>query len=158
MATLEKAIEIAARAHAGVPDKQGRHYVLHPLRVMMDVEGETAQIVAALHDVVEDTDVSFDDLRAEGFSEEVLDALNLVTHKSGDTYTDYVIACKDNATATQVKLADLRDNSRLDRMLLRPDRFSGDSARMMKYVLSYRFLTDQITADQYRELMHPFDS
>lgn len=158
MATLEKAIEIAARAHAGVPDKQGKHYVLHPLRVMMDVEGETAQIVAALHDVVEDTDTTFDDLKAEGFSEEVLEALNLVTHKSGVSYADYVIACKDNATARQVKLADLRDNSRFDRMLLRPDRFPRDSARIMRYLLSYRFLTDEITADQYRELMQPFEN
>lgn len=153
-----KAIEIAARVHAGVTDKQGRPYILHPLRVMMDVEGETAQIVAVLHDVVEDTDTTFDDLKAEGFSDEALEALNLVTHQSGVSYADYVIACEKNATATQVKLADLRDNTRLNRMLLRPDRFPRDSARIMRYMLSYRYLNHEIPTDQYRDLMQKIES
>ena len=65
MATVEKAIEIAAKAHAGVKDKQGKPYILHPIRVMMGVENEATQIVAILHDVVEDTSVSMDDIRAE---------------------------------------------------------------------------------------------
>jgi hypothetical protein len=65
VATIERAIEIAAKAHAGVKDKQGQPYLLHPLRVMMGVEGEEAQIVAVLHDVVEDTPISLDDIRAE---------------------------------------------------------------------------------------------
>lgn len=157
MATLEKAIEIAARAHAGVPDKNGQPYILHPIRVMLGVEGETARIVAILHDVVEDTDVTFEDIAAEGFSEEIVAALKLVTHQSGQAYADYVIACQANQTAKQVKLSDLRDNSQLNRMLLRADRVPRDEAHIMRYVLSYKFLTEEITADQYRDLMAPIE-
>ena len=157
MAAIEKAIEIAAKAHAGVKDKQGKPYVLHPLRVMMGVEDEDAQIVAVLHDVVEDTEVSLDDIRAEGFSQEVIDALNLVTHQKHQPYSEYVIACKKNEIARQVKLSDLRDNANLSRMLLRPEKFGGDSSRMHRYVLSYRFLTDEITEGEYRQLMTTFE-
>ncbi len=157
MATLEKAIEIAAKAHAGVPDKNGQPYILHPLRVMLGVEGDVARIVAVLHDVVEDTDVTFEEIEAQGFSKKVMAALKLVTHQSGETYTDYVIACQANETARQVKLSDLRDNASLNRMLLRPDRMTKDSARVMRYLLSYKYLTGEITADQYRELMAPFE-
>ncbi len=156
MATLEKAIEIAASAHAGVKDKQGQPYVLHPIRVMMGVSGTAAQIVAVLHDVVEDTSVLLDDIRAEGFSQEVLDALNLVTHQNDQPYLEYVIACKQNDVARQVKLSDLRDNASLSRLLLRPDKFDGDSARLQRYLLSYRFLTNEITEDEYRQLMARF--
>jgi hypothetical protein len=120
VATIEKAIEIAATAHAGVKDKQGKPYLLHPIRVMMDVEDGDAQIVAVLHDVVEDTDVSIDDIRSQGFSNDVVDALNLVTHRKNQPYSEYVIACKQNQISRQVKLSDLRDNTNLGRVLLRP--------------------------------------
>lgn len=157
MATLEKAVEIAARAHAGVLDKQGQPYLLHPLRVMLGVAAGDAQIVAVLHDVVEDTDLTLDDMRAAGFSSAVVEALDLVTHRKDQPYSEYVIACKPNALARQVKLADLRDNAGLDRLLLREEKFAGDSARMHKYVLAYRFLTDQLGLQDYRRLMQPFE-
>lgn len=153
MATIEKALEIAARAHSGVKDKQGEPYILHPIRVMMGVQDEQARIVGVLHDVVEDTDVTLDDIRAAGFSEDILTALSLVTHDSNQPYADYVIACKANDIARQVKLSDLRDNSNLNRLLLRPEKFDTDAARMRKYVLSYRFLTDEISEADYRRLM-----
>jgi (p)ppGpp synthase/HD superfamily hydrolase len=153
VSTIEKAIEIAAKAHAGVKDKQGKPYLLHPIRVMMGVDGEAAQIVAVLHDVAEDTSVSMDDLRDEGFSPEVIEALGLVTHQKGQPYSEYVIACKQNEIARQVKLSDLRDNANLNRLLLRPGKFDGDSVRMQRYVLSYRFLGDEITENEYRECM-----
>ena len=157
MSTIDKAIELAAKAHAGVKDKQGQPYLLHTIRVMLGGEGETAQIVAVLHDVSEDSDVSLDDIRAAGFSQAVLDALDLVTHRPSQTYSDYVVACKQNQDARQVKIADLRDNSSLARLLLRPERFQGDSARMHRYVLSHRFLTDELTEDEYRRLMVDFE-
>jgi (p)ppGpp synthase/HD superfamily hydrolase len=81
MATLERAVEIAAKAHAGVKDKQGQPYILHPIRVMMGVEDDDAKMVAVLHDVIEDTEVTLDDIRAAGFSEAVIAALDLVTHR-----------------------------------------------------------------------------
>jgi (p)ppGpp synthase/HD superfamily hydrolase len=153
MATIGKALQIAARAHEGQFDKEGLDYILHPLRVMVAVEGEAARIVAILHDVVEDTTVTIEDLQREGFTEEVLAALRCVTHDKEEPYADYVARCKGNAIARRVKLADLEDNSRLGRTILRTDRLGPDLARIRRYVLSYKFLTDQITEEQYRTAM-----
>ena len=153
MATIEKALQIAAKAHEGQKDKEGLPYILHPLRAMMSVTGEEAQIVAVLHDVIEDTSVTADDLRQAGFSEQIVAAVLCVTHRKDEPYADYVVRCKGNEIARQVKLADLKDNSRLDRTILRPARFDTDVARLAKYVLSYKFLTDQLTEQQYRALM-----
>jgi hypothetical protein len=153
MATIEKALQIAAKAHEGQKDKEGQPYILHPLRAMMNVEGEEAMIVAVLHDVVEDTAVTLDDLRRAGFNETVLYAVELVTHRKHEPYADYVVRCKADPIGRRVKLADLQDNSRLDRTILRPQRIDADVARLRKYVLSYKYLTDQITEDQYRTLM-----
>lgn len=153
MATIERALQIAAQAHAGQLDKEGLPYILHPLRVMMGVNGEDAQIVAILHDVVEDTPITHAHLREAGFSERVLDAVALVTHAKDEPYAEYVVRCKANPIAKQVKISDLTDNSRLDRMMLRVDLMDRDVARIRKYVLSYKFLTDQINEADYRRLM-----
>src|SRR5262249_31181412 len=142
MATLEKALQIAAQAHARQKDKEGLPYILHPLRVLNGVEGEEAQIVAILHDVVEDTSVTLADLRQAGFSETVLAAVQCVTHGKDEPYAEYVVRCKANDIARQVKLADLQDNARLSRTILRPQRLQPDLARLHRYVLSYKFLTD----------------
>jgi hypothetical protein len=153
VATIEKALQIAAKAHEGQKDKEGLPYILHPLRAMMSVQGEEAMIVAVLHDVIEDTPVTADDLRQAGFGEEVVAAVLCVTHKQEEPYADYVVRCRGNEIARRVKLADLADNWRLDRVLLRPQRLEADVARLRKYALSYKFLTDQITEGQYRSLM-----
>lgn len=144
---------MAAKAHEGQRDKEGLPYILHPLRVMLRVEGAEAQIVAILHDVVEDTPVTPDDLRAAGFSETIIAAVGCVTHGKDESYADYVVRCKQNAIARCVKLADLEDNSRLERTILRPQRLEADVARLRKYVLAYKYLTDQITEEQYRSFM-----
>jgi guanosine-3',5'-bis(diphosphate) 3'-pyrophosphohydrolase len=153
MATIEKALQIAARAHEGQKDKEGLPYILHPLRVMSGVEGAEAQVVAVLHDVIEDTPVTADDLRREGFSEAIVAAVLCVTHSRDEPYADYVVRCKGNEVARRVKLADLKDNARLDRTILRLDRIEHDLARIRRYVLSHKFLTDQITETQYRGAM-----
>lgn len=73
------------------------------------------------------------------------------------SYAEYVIGCRPNPIARQVKLSDLRDNANLDRLLLRPEKFAGDSARLHRYVLSYRFLVGDVTEKQYRPLMAEFE-
>src|SRR5262245_21126219 len=153
MATLEKAIEIAARRHAGTADKQGAPYILHPLRVMMQVQGAEAQMVAVLHDTVEDTGLTAEELRAEGFSAAVIEGVLAVTHRPGESYADYVVRCSKSETARQVKLADLADNTRLDRALLRPHLLQRDLKRIERYILSYKFLTGQISEADYRAQM-----
>ena len=153
MATLEKALEIAARAHAGQRDKEGLPYILHPLRAMLSVQGGEAQIVAVLHDVIEDTSVTADDLRQAGFSEQVVAAVLCVTHRKDEPYADYVVRCKSDEIARRVKLADLEDNARPSRALLRPDRIEPDIARLRKYLLAYKFLTDMLSEEPYRAAM-----
>lgn len=156
MSHLQTAIRIAVRAHEGQLDKNGAPYITHPLRVMDSVEGEAAKCAAVLHDVVEDTSVTLDDLRREGLPEAVLAAVQLVTHRKDQSYADYVISCKADPVARQVKLADLHDNSKLARSLVRPDRMDADLARIHRYLLSYKYLTDQLTESQYRELMETY--
>ena len=153
MSSIERAIQIAARAHEGQVDKQELPYILHPLRVMDGVEGLDAKIVAVLHDVVEDTPVTFEDLEREGFSGEVLAALRCVTHAEGESYADYVVRCRADPIARRVKLSDLADNTRLSRTIVRPQALARDTARFAKYLLSHSFLTGQITEEQYREAM-----
>ena len=155
MATIEKALQIAAKAHEGQVDKEGLPYILHPLRVMAGVAGLEAQIVALLHDVIEDTPVTADDLLREGFGEAIVASVLCVTHRKDEPYADYVVRCKGNEVARRVKLSDLEDNTRLPRTIFRLDRIEHDLARIRRYVLSYKYLTDQITEVQYRAAMEP---
>lgn len=107
---LERAIEIALSAHLGQTQWNGRPYILHPLRVMSDVEGDDAKMVAVLHDVVEDSEWTLDDLQAEGFAEDVLLAISVLTRPPGMSYDQYIESVAHNRLARQVKLADLRHN------------------------------------------------
>jgi hypothetical protein len=157
MATIETAVRIAARAHAGQVDKQNLPYLLHPLRVMDGVDGLEAKMVAVLHDVVEDTEVSLDDLAEAGFSPTVLAAVGCVTHAEGESYVDYVVRCQGNPIARQVKLSDLADNTRLARTIVRPANLQRDIDRFAKYLLSHAFLTGQLTEAQYRAAMVGID-
>lgn len=114
--TLERAIAIAAAAHAGQVDKGGAPYILHPLKVMLRMTSLEERIVAVLHDVVEDCDISLDDLRKEGFSEEVLSAIESVTKVPGESYENFVERAAQNPIGRVVKLADLEENSDLSRI------------------------------------------
>jgi (p)ppGpp synthase/HD superfamily hydrolase len=114
--TLERAIAIAAMAHAGQVDKGGAPYILHPLKVMMRMNTLEERIVAVLHDVVEDCGISLDDLRKEGFSEEILSAIESVTKVPGESYEDFVDRTAQNPIGRVVKLADLEENSDLSRI------------------------------------------
>ena len=114
---LEKAIQIAVEAHAGTKDKGGKAYILHPISVMMRVETEEEKIVAILHDVVEDTDWTFDALRKEGFSETVIEALETVTkYSEEEDYDDFIQRSLKNDIGRQVKIADLRENLDITRI------------------------------------------
>ena len=111
---------------------------------MNAVEDEPSKIVAVLHDVIEDTPVTAEELRREGFDEAVLAAVECLTHRKSEPYADYVVGCKGNVIARRVKLADLEDNARPARRVLRPDRIESDLARLRKYFLTYKFLTDSL--------------
>jgi (p)ppGpp synthase/HD superfamily hydrolase len=114
--TLEDAIRLAVEAHHGQRDKIAQPYILHPLRVMFRLTTEAERIVAVLHDVVEDTTFTFEDLRKMGYPEDILHALDCVTKREGEVYEDFVLRSKSDPIARNVKLADLEDNMDLRRM------------------------------------------
>ena len=126
MATLEKAIAIAAKAHEGQVDKAGAPYIIHPLRVTSTEE----RIAAVLHDVVEDTGISFDSLRAEGFSESILSAVESLTKRANEDYDAFILRAAANPIGRKVKLADLAENSDLTRISTPTDK---DHGRVAKY-------------------------
>jgi len=128
--TLEDAITLATRAHRGQVDKVGHPYILHALRVMLRQEDETAQVVAVLHDVLEDTHVTLADLRAAGYSEQVRAAVDCLTRREGELYEAMIERVAANPLARQVKLADLADNLDPKRQIPAD---SGAAARHARY-------------------------
>jgi (p)ppGpp synthase/HD superfamily hydrolase len=138
-ATLEDAIALATIAHKGQKDKLGRPYILHPLRVMLKVDNPVDEIVAALHDVLEDTKTTADDFRKAGISEEAIAAVDALTKRKGEDYDKYLVRVKRNKIATRVKFADLQDNSDPDRLSQFPVK---ERERLKKkYDSAYEFLT-----------------
>ena len=113
---IKKACLIATEAHKDDFDKGGYPYIMHPYHLAEEMEDEQSICVALLHDVVEDTDISLDDLTSEGFPAEVMTALRLLTHPEGEPYLDYVARLRGNPIAARVKLADLRHNSDFSRL------------------------------------------
>ena len=135
---LDRAIELAKQHHEGQTDKAGKPYIDHPLRVMNQVESEEEKIVAVLHDIVEDTDISLDDLRSEGFSEEVVSAVECLTKQDGENYDSYIERISFNPLAVKIKLADLEDNSDLTRL---PEVTDKNLERIEKYDKALEKLT-----------------
>lgn len=131
MSTLEQAIALAVKAHQGQVDKNGMPYILHPLRVMFRLETDLERIVGILHDVVEDTSVTFDELRQMGYSAEVITALDGVTRREGETYEEFVTRSQAHPVSRRVKLADLADNMDLRR--LTGDLTEKDFERLKRY-------------------------
>ena len=130
MPTIEHAIEIAANAHAGQRDKAGQPYIFHPLRVMFRVNGEHEQMAAVLHDVVEDTAITIDDLAREGFPPEVLRAVEALTKLPGETRLEAAARAAADPVARKVKLADNAENMDLSRI---PNPTDKDYARCREY-------------------------
>ena len=132
-----KAMRIAYAAHHGQFDYNGIPYIFHPIHLAEQMEDELTTIVALLHDVVEDTPYSLEDLSELGFPKEAVDAIGLMTHEDGVPYLDYVAEIKKNPIARAVKLADLRHNSDLTRL----DRVDGPALeRVQKYAAAIRLL------------------
>jgi (p)ppGpp synthase/HD superfamily hydrolase len=117
MSLIERAIRRALEAHSGQKEENGRPYLLHPLRLMLRMDTEEEMAAAVLHDVVEDTNTTLEDLRAEGFPEEVLAAVALLTHdKRKVAYREYIERIAADPLARKVKLADLEDNLNVQRL------------------------------------------
>ena len=135
---LGRAIELAKQHHKGQTDKVGKPYINHPLRVMNQMKSEDEKIVAVLHDIVEDTNISLNDLRNEGFSEEVVSAVECLTKQDGENYDSYIERISFNPLAVKIKLADLEDNRDLTRL---PEVTDKDLERLEKYDKALEKLT-----------------
>ena len=135
MTHLGKAIAIAAQAHEHQVDKAGAPYILHPLRVILQMQTEEEQIVAVLHDVLEDADGwTAERLRSHGFTEGVLSALECVTKRDGEDYGAFVARAAGNPVALKVKVADIKDNMDMTRLATLSEK---DLARLQKYHRHY---------------------
>ncbi len=128
---------IAVEAHKGQKDKSGEDYVLHPIRVAEKCKSINAKVVALLHDTIEDTDVTAEYLRSEGFPEEIISAVLSVTKQEGESYEDFVHRASENPIGKEVKIADLEDNMDILRLKEITDE---DVARLRKYLRAWQYL------------------
>ncbi|MBR6990952.1 MAG: hypothetical protein IKH97_01900 [Bacteroidales bacterium] len=135
-----KALLIAKRAHAGQKDKAGQDYITHPIRVAERCDDPRAKIVALLHDTIEDSDVTADYLRKEGFREEIVEAVLAVTRREGEDYDDYVRRAAQNELIRMVKRADLEDNMDIRRL---PELTDRDVERLRKYLRAWQYLSSE---------------
>ncbi len=148
---LEKAILIATSAHQGQIDKAGKPYILHPLRLMFSRINEIERICAVLHDVIEDTDITLDYLRNEGFSEEILSVLDALTRRSNESYDEFISRIINNKIACYVKLADLCDNMDLSRITNPTEK---DCQRIEKYRRAADRILDALEEEGDREFIN----
>lgn len=130
MATLTRAIILAAKFHDGQKDKGNLPYLFHPLRLMLNALTEEEQIIAVLHDTIEETDLTLEDLRKEGFSDDIVEAIDALSRRKKERYEDFILRIKQNSLARRVKILDLQDNLSPLRTRKRSDK---DKDRMKKY-------------------------
>lgn len=141
MSNITKAITIAASVHENQVDKSGADYILHPLRVMMRMQSDETRIVAVLHDVIEDS--SEDDawtpkrLIEEGFTKEIVDAVDCLTKREGESYEGFIERLSNNNIARLVKIADLEDNMNVVRLRNMDE---VDIQRLKKYHVAWLYL------------------
>ena len=130
MSTLEKAIALAATQHAGQLDKGGQPYILHPLRLMLQFSNPTLQIIAVLHDILEDTATTAEDLKALGFCAEIIKSIQALTKQTGESRLEAAKRTTLNPLATQVKYVDVLDNMNVSRI---NNPTARDFARLEEY-------------------------
>jgi (p)ppGpp synthase/HD superfamily hydrolase len=141
---LETALALAVEKHRGQRDKAGAPYVLHPIRMMLRFTDPAAQVVALLHDVVEDCDVTLDDLRQHGFPETVVSGVLAMTRDPAESYEAFIERAAAHPIARQVKLADVEDNLDLRRLNALTDR---DVKRLGRYLAARQRLMPDTAPD-----------
>lgn len=134
---LELAIEVATQAHKGQLDKGGNPYILHPQAVAAALDSTENKIVAYLHDVVEDTEITLEDLKEMGFSYRIVNSIRILTKSKDISYEDYLKSVKKDSNAWHVKMADIKHNMDISRI---PEPTAKDFARIEKYKKALAFL------------------
>jgi len=138
MNTLDAAIALACRVHAGQVDKSGKPYILHPLRLMLKFETLDEQVVSVLHDVVEDGAITFDELRMSGVSERAIHAIDCLSKRPGETYEAFIARIRPDELARKVKIEDIKDNLNLTRLTTLGPK---DLERIAKYHRALQYLS-----------------
>ncbi len=136
---LDLAVELATKYHQNQFDKGGNPYINHPLAVMNRLDTVEEKIVGVLHDIVEDTEITFDDLREHGFPEKIIAGIDSVTRREGEERGAFIYRAKLNQLGRSVKIADLKENSDLSRI---PNPQEKDYQRAEKYEREIRILTE----------------
>ena len=131
------ALELAVEKHKNQTDKAGNPYILHPLHVMENVNSKEGKIVAILHDIIEDTDITENYLLKIGLSKRIVDAVVALTRSEDMDYQEYIKNLSSNPLAKEVKLADLEHNMDLKRL---PTLEEKDLERNRKYQIAYHYL------------------
>ncbi len=140
MRLIETSLQIALRAYAGKVDKAGREYILHPLRVMAKMSTDLERSAALLHDVLEDSEITAEDLLAEGIPAEVVQAVKCLTKNEGEDYLDFVARAKTDRLARRVKIADIEDNIDVLRLSSLSEK---DLERIQRYHAAWRLLQEE---------------
>lgn len=144
---LHTAIEIAKNAHSGQKDKAGKPYIEHPLRVMNNLETTEEKIIGVLHDVIEDTSFTLDNLIAMGFPQAIVQAIDALTKRPQENYENYLARVKSNYLALKVKIADMQDNMNIQRI---ENPTEKDYQRLAKYQLIYPQLLAELTKSSHK--------
>jgi (p)ppGpp synthase/HD superfamily hydrolase len=139
MADLDKAIALACKVHTAQVDKSGEPYILHPLRLMLKFANNDERIVGVLHDVVEDSEVTLDDLRKIGFNELIVQAVDSLSKRKDESYENFIERIKVNRLAKKVKIEDIKDNLDLTRL---HSISSNDLDRIEKYHKALTYLLE----------------
>jgi (p)ppGpp synthase/HD superfamily hydrolase len=144
MDLIEKSLEIALRAYKGQKDKAGETYILHPLRIMAKMTSAEEMSVALLHDVIEDSDITAEELLNDGIPDVVVEAVEALTKMQGETYDQFVERVKTNPLAAKVKVADIEDNINILRL---HSVDTKDLERVKKYHKAWHALKNTSAAD-----------
>ena len=129
MSNLGKAIAIAATAHQDQLYKNDTPCILHPIRMMLEMDSEEQMIATILHDLIEDTDWTLDQLRAEDFSDRIIDLVDLLSRRETESYAEFIERIRTDSVAVKIKLADLKDNMDLTRL---PEITEKDISRLKR--------------------------
>lgn len=146
---IGRAVAIAATAHQNQVDKANAPYILHPLRLMLRGQTPLEQIVAVLHDVVEDSNWTIEQLAAEGFPSEVIAALDCLTRRASESYDEFIDRVLTNPLATRVKRYDLEDNMTLTRMTTLTPK---DIERLQRYHAVYQRLLKTLESEEQQSV------
>lgn len=150
MSNLDKAIAVALNAHVGQVDKAGQPYILHPLRLMLRFNNEEEMIIAVLHDIVEDSNMSLNDLKNLGFKEQIIEAIDCLSKRDNESYEEFILRVSSNELARKVKVEDLKDNLDLTRIDFISEK---DLARVEKYHIALKLLLGKLGKASYAQAL-----